>query len=89
MAETHPNQYEVVVGLGFAYFMKEDAANARDYLERARTLRPPATSLLNALGECYQRLGEPAKARQVFQSSLEMDPEQKPIQEAVGFPPGR
>ncbi len=89
LAETHPNQYEVVVGLGFAYFMKGDAANARDYLERARTLRPPGTSLLNALGECYERLGEPAKARQVFQSSLEMDPEQTSIQERVAsFPEG-
>ena len=87
LAETHPNQYEVVVGLGFAYLMKGDVANARDYLERARTLRPSGTSLLNALGECYERLGEPAKARQVFQSSLEMDPEQKPIQERLASLP--
>jgi GWxTD domain-containing protein len=83
LKETHPNQYEVVAGLGFAFYIKNDPASALEYLERARTLRPPTTSLLNALGDCYERLGQPEKAKEVFQRSLELDPEQKPIQERL------
>ena len=83
LAETFPSQYEVVAGLGFAFYLKDDVASARDYLERARALRSPGTSLLNALGDCYQRLGEREKAIEAFQRSLEVDPEQEPIRERL------
>ena len=83
LEETHPDQYEVVAGLGFAFYMKNDDASALDYLERANTLRPPGTSLLNALGDCYARRGHHKNAREAFQRSLELDPAQKAIQERL------
>ncbi len=74
-----PNEYEVIEGLGFAYYIKEDYARAKDYLEHSSTIRAPDTSALNALGDCYERLEETAKAKQLYQRSLELNPEQEGV----------
>jgi tetratricopeptide (TPR) repeat protein len=74
-----PNQYEVVTGLGFAHYLQEDFTNAVDYLERAATIRPPGTSLLNALGDCHRQLGQSDRAREAFERSLELNPNQEEI----------
>lgn len=78
-----PHQYEVVVGLGLSYYLLEDFPRALGYLERAVKIRPPRSSLLNALGDVYLRLGNPAKARQVLERSLEIDPNQTEIQQKL------
>ena len=49
------------------------------YLERARTLRPVDTSLLNALGDCYERQQQPNKAKEMFELSLQMNSEQNGV----------
>ncbi len=71
-----PNEYEVVEGLAFSYYIKKDYARARDYFERSTTIRVPDTTLLNALGDCYERLGDAEKAKELYQRSLELNPEQ-------------
>ncbi len=83
LEEGFPNQFEVIAGLGFAHYFKRDFARALDYLERAMTLRAPDTSLLNALGDSYERLGRSDKARETYERSLELDPGQKVIQERL------
>lgn len=83
--EAYSEQYEVVAGLGFAFYMKDDIASALPYLERASTIRPPGTSLLNALGDCHQRSGNTSRAKELFQRSLDIDPDQKPIRERIGI----
>ena len=83
LEEGFPNQFEVIAGLGFAHYFKQDFARALDYLERAMTLRAPDTSLLNALGDSYERLGRSDKARETYERSLELDPGQKVIQERL------
>ena len=73
------SQYEVVAGLGFGLYLKGDCAAAVPYLESARKLRPPDTLLLNATGDCHRLLGNAEQAREAFQRSLELDPNQPEI----------
>ncbi len=76
-------QFEVVAGLGLAYYLKEDYEKAVRYLERAVAIRPPDPSTLNALGDSHQRVGNQDKARHYFERSLELDPEQDAVNERL------
>jgi tetratricopeptide (TPR) repeat protein len=75
-----PNQYEVIVGLGFARYFVRDFAAAAPYLARAATLRPPSPALLNALGECYENTGDLESAQDAFERSLALQPAQEIIE---------
>jgi len=76
LKESYANEPDLVEGLGFAYYYKENWAQATTLFEQARGLREPGSALWNALGECYEKLGQPAKAKEAFQRSLRVDPEQ-------------
>lgn len=76
-------QFEVMAGLGLGFYLKEDYAKAVGYLERASAIRPPDTSLLNALADSHQRLGEIDKARSYFERSLELDPSQDAVKKRL------
>lgn len=78
-----PKQYEVVAGLGFALFIKGDFEHAVSYLDRAREIRPPDTNLLNAAGDSHQRLGQVEQAKDAYQRSLQLDPNQPEIKERL------
>jgi GWxTD domain-containing protein len=71
-----PNEYEVVEGLGFSYYIQSDYSRARDYFERSTAIRAPDTTVLNALGDCHERLGNAGRAKELYQRSLELNPEQ-------------
>jgi GWxTD domain-containing protein len=90
METRFPNQYEVIGGLGFAYYFRRDFAKARDFLERASTLRPPDKPLLNALGDCYRETGDAAKAAETYRLSLQIDPDQEDVKKLLWIiaPPG-
>lgn len=75
----YPDQIEVVEGLGFSFYIKEDYGKALTYLEHARALRPPDTSLLNAIGDCYEQMSDSAKAREAFEQSLALNPGQEGV----------
>jgi GWxTD domain-containing protein len=81
--EAAGDRYEVVAGLGFAFYLKDEPSSAAPYLERAASIREPGTSLLNALGDCYVKLGNRARAREVFERSLALDPDQSAIRERL------
>ncbi|HXV65489.1 MAG TPA: GWxTD domain-containing protein [Vicinamibacteria bacterium] len=83
LEESYPDQFEVVAGLGFAYYHRLDFDRCRGYLERALTLRPPYPALLNTLADCYERSGHPDGALATFERSLEMDPDQPLVEERV------
>jgi GWxTD domain-containing protein len=83
LEQNHPNTFEVIAGLGLSHYFQQDYAKALGYLERAITLRPPDPPLLNALGDTYQRLGTLDKARETYERSLGLDPEQVPIQKRL------
>lgn len=78
-----PSQYEVVAGLGLVYSRMSEDAKAVPYLERALALRPPDATLLNALGESHRKLGNVERAREFFQRSLDLDPEQPAVRDLL------
>jgi GWxTD domain-containing protein len=83
LEERFRERYEVVAGLGFAYYFRQDYSLAREFLERAASLRPPDSALLNALGDSYGKLGERERAIDVYRRSLELDPTQEEVQELL------
>jgi len=78
-----PRQFEVIAGLGFANYQTGNFEEAARYLEQAKTLRPPDSGLLNTLGDAYHHLGNAELARQNFERSLELDPDQPEIQKRL------
>ncbi len=81
-----PNEIEVVEGIGFAYYIQGECRLSLDRLEHALNLRIPDTSLLNALGDCYESEGDEAQARVMFERSLGLNPEQAGVRERLaGF----
>ena len=75
----YPDQAEVVEGLGFAYYLVKDYGEALPRFEHAMALRPPDITVLNATGDCYQRLGRADKAREMFELSLSVNPNQEGV----------
>ncbi len=75
----HPNEIEVVEGIGFAYYIRGECRPSLDRLEHALNLRAPDTSLLNALGDCYEQEGNEEQARAMFERSLGLNPEQEGV----------
>lgn len=88
----HADRYEVVVGLGLGFYMKGNLKAAVPHLAKAISLKPPPPGILNTLGDAYVRLGDKARAREVFERSVAIDPEQPDIHERLaeldlGSPP--
>ena len=83
LEEPFPNQFEVVAGLGLAHYLKGGYKTAASYLSRARDIRPPEATLWNALGDSYEHLGDRDKAREAFESSLQLDSEQPTVRERL------
>jgi GWxTD domain-containing protein len=77
------NRYEVLAPLGEAYFRQGDFARAAEILEKALPLRRPEPPLLNALASSLYRLQNPARALELFEQSLALDPNQSDVRELV------
>ena len=82
----HGDRYEVVVGLGLGFYLRGNLKAAVPHLAKAVSLRPPQPGVLNALGDAYARLGDRARAREVFERSIAIDPEQPDIRERLAEP---
>ena len=83
MEAAHLERYEVLFGLGYAHYLKDDEGSAVGYLERAMAIRAPSITHLNALADCYRRLGKPEKSRETLERSLELDPDQTTVKEQL------
>jgi GWxTD domain-containing protein len=79
LADRFETEPEVVEGLGLGHYLKANYPEAVRYLERSIALRPPDYTLLNALGDSYQNLGEHEKARETFERSLSLNPAQDAV----------
>ena len=79
----YPNEIEVVEGVGFAYYIRRECGEALPRLERAFTLRAADPSLLNALGDCHEQLGDGERAREMFERSLELNPGQQGVRDRL------
>ena len=79
----YPNEIEVVEGVGFAYYIRGECDETLPRLEHALTLRPADPSLLNALGDCHEQVGDGDRARQMFERSLELNPGQQGVRDRL------
>ena len=79
----HPNEIEVAEGVGFAYYIRRECGEALPRLEHALTLRAADPSLLNALGDCHEQLGNGERARAMFERSLELNPGQQGVRDRL------
>ncbi len=77
LEEEFPQQYEVIAGIGFANYLQGEFARSAEYLTRAMQIRPADTTLLNALGESFIKIGDAEKAKEALERSLAMDPNQE------------
>jgi GWxTD domain-containing protein len=92
LAEQFAQEPEVVEGLGLAYYQKKSFEDAVRHLEQAITLRPPDYTLLNALGDSYQNLGQLERSREIFERSLALNPGQEAVKsrlDSLSKSPGR
>ena len=68
-----PN-YDNYYILGFCYFRNGDIQQAIQTLGLSRKLNPYYTELLMLLGRCYKSAGDTAKARQIWEEGLKVNP---------------
>lgn len=73
-----PNDYDLLVKLGNAFYDAEDAKNAVDAYERALKIKTGDPNVLTDLGVSYRNLGDPDKALANFDRALAADPKHAP-----------
>ena len=79
----YPNEIEVTEGVGFAYYIRGECDEALPRLTHALTLRAADPSLLNALGDCHEQVGDGERAREMFERSLELNPGQQGVRDRL------
>ena len=79
----YPNEIEVAEGVGFAYYIRGECDEALPRLEHALSLRAADPSLLNALGDCHEQVGDGERAREMFERSLELNPGQQGVRDRL------
>jgi GWxTD domain-containing protein len=70
--------------LGRSAWLAGQVREAADWYEKALLYRRNNVAVLNAIGDCRLTLGEAAKAREIWQRSLEVKSEQPEIQKKLG-----
>jgi Tfp pilus assembly protein PilF len=73
-----PNDYDLLVKLGNAYYDADDARNAVDTYERALKIKGSDPNVLTDLGVSYRNLGDPDRALAMFERALAADPKHAP-----------
>jgi Tfp pilus assembly protein PilF len=68
---------------GVYLFRRGDYASARESFQAALTLKGNDPGLLYNVGECYDRLGDGAKAERYYRSCLEHEPNHVPCRHAL------
>jgi tetratricopeptide (TPR) repeat protein len=70
---------QILMTLGDAHFEIQNYPRAAELYEAAIILRPPSTSLFNALAVSYAQQGNAEKAIDYLERSLELDPDQEQV----------
>jgi tetratricopeptide (TPR) repeat protein len=84
-----PDRFEVLALLGRGYFHRKDYAKSIELLEKAITLRRPEPEILNALAMSHHELGNDARAAEILEQSLSLNPDQAPVRDLLEKPPER
>jgi GWxTD domain-containing protein len=80
-AESFRFEYHLIRGLAFQGMQEYD--RAVESLLQGNAAYNADTELLNALGSCYDRIGEPQKALEVLRASLRLNPEQQGVRNLI------
>ncbi len=80
-AESFRFEYHLIRGLAFQGMQEYD--RAVESLLQGNAAYNADTELLNALGFCYDRIGEPQKALEVLRASLRLNPEQQSVRDLI------
>jgi tetratricopeptide (TPR) repeat protein len=72
--QINPNLAEANLGLGWAYFFKEDLDKSYDFFKRAFELDPNNPSINFDLGSFLRSIGLYSQAIQYYSRSIELDP---------------
>jgi len=72
--QINPNLAEANIGLGWAYFFKEDLDKSYDYYKRAFELDPNNPSINFDLGSFLRSIGLYSQAIKYYSRSIELDP---------------
>ena len=83
LVQNAPDRFEVLALLGQAYFHRKEYAKAIELLEKAITLRRPEPRLLNVLALAHHELGNDARATEILERSLSLNPEQLPVKDLL------
>ena len=65
------------------WYLSQDFVQARDYAERARSLRPANAELRNLLGQIYLQLEMSSDALNEFEEAVRLAPNQREYQESL------
>jgi len=83
LSQSQPPKYEMFYLMGIAYQNMGELKKAVDVFDRAISHYGLNINLLNALGECYFKLGNVKEALEVWEKSLEINPDQPQIKKKV------
>jgi tetratricopeptide (TPR) repeat protein len=83
LVKNAPERFEVLALLGRAYFQKKQYAESVATIEKAIALKRPDPPLLNLLAQAYHELGNDARAREMLERSLSLNPDQTPVKELL------
>jgi GWxTD domain-containing protein len=83
LVQNAPDRFEVLSILGQAYFLQKQYPKSVELLEKAITLRRPEPRLLNVLAMAHHELGNDARAKEILERSLSLNPEQTPVKELL------
>lgn len=81
--EAGKKDFGLFYSLGSASQAVEEFAEAITYYQSALQLKGNITLILNAMGECYLKLGETEQALRAWQRSLEVNPKQEDIKKRI------
>jgi GWxTD domain-containing protein len=76
-------RFEYFLVKGLALQGKQEYSRAVESLLQANTVYNADSELLNALGFCYDKIGEPEKALEALRASLRMNPDQEGVKSLI------
>jgi tetratricopeptide (TPR) repeat protein len=79
----NPNSQPILLGQGVAEMARGDLPAARRALEAARRAGPPSIPVHNALADVYRQSGMNREAAEELRASLQLDPGQEAIRQAL------
>ena len=75
--ELAPGRGYIIDSLGWVYYQRGDFAKALEYLLRASEIPPPDPTILEHVGDAYEKLGKRELAQENYTKALELLNSQK------------